>query len=89
VVDPIEQRNSEIHRRVAGALRQDPSLAGRAMAKLERTIANEGSPTDPVLLEWRDVLLMLRPHELAEFLESNSPRARRLRISSPFFGLVT
>lgn len=57
-----------------------------ARQRLERWIASEPDPV-PVLLEWRAVLMMLEPAELAEFLESATPRAERLRVSSPFFGL--
>jgi hypothetical protein len=58
-------------------------LTAEARARLEQRIAREGDPIDPVLGEWLDVLLMLDPLQLADFIESGTPRARRLRISSP------
>lgn len=46
-------------------------------------MAKEAPYVDPVLEEWLDVLLMLEPDQIASFIESNTPRARRLRISTP------
>ncbi|HEX3474248.1 MAG TPA: hypothetical protein VHT91_04355 [Kofleriaceae bacterium] len=36
-----------------------------------------------MLREWLDVLLMLDPEQIARFIESDTPRARRLRSSTP------
>jgi len=46
-------------------------------------MAQEAPYVDPVLDEWLDVLLMLDPGQVAGFIESDTPRARRLRISTP------
>lgn len=62
-------------------------MIAEARSRLERLIAREGSPADPVLGEWLDVLLMLDSPQLADFIESATPRARRLRISSPLVWL--
>ena len=43
----------------------------------------EGGP-HPALLEWQAALMTLTPSEVADFLESDTPRARRMRVSSPF-----
>lgn len=83
-VDPIEKENDELHRRIAAKIRQDPSLVAEAAAVIDKWIAADGTPTDPVLLEWEAVLDLLSPEEVADFLESDLPRARRLRVSSPF-----
>jgi hypothetical protein len=85
--DPIEDRAADTHRRIAARIRRDPDVIAEARARLEQRITREGPPTDPVLSEWRDVLLMLDPPEVADFIESASPRARRLRISSPLVWL--
>jgi hypothetical protein len=85
--DPIEARARETHRRIAERIRRAPDLLAEARARLEQRIAREGPPVDPVLSEWLDVLLMLDPPQLAEFIESTTPRARRLRISSPLIWL--
>lgn len=81
--DPIEARALQTHRRIADRLRRDPSLIAAALVRLKLRIAREGVPADPVLGEWLDALLMLAPPQLADFIESTTPRARRLRISSP------
>ncbi len=58
----------------------------RARALLDRWLSHDAHPA---LVEWKIALTMLEPDELAQFLESPTPRARRMRISSPFVGLVT
>jgi hypothetical protein len=85
--DPIEDRAAEAHRRIADRIRRDPDVLAEAKTRLERQIAREGAPADPVLCEWLDVLLMLDPPQIADFIESTTPRARRLRISSPLVWL--
>jgi hypothetical protein len=86
--DPIEGRAAEAHRRIAERIRQNPGVIAEARARLEQRIAREGGPADPVLCEWLDVLLMLDPPQVADFIESTTPRARRLRISSPLVWLA-
>ena len=83
-VDPIEERNDEAHRRVAALIRRDTGIIDEAKARLERSIASEKGPPNPVLLEWRAAFMMLDADELATFLESPTPRAKRMRISTPF-----
>jgi hypothetical protein len=63
-------------------------VLAEARARLEQRIAREGAPADPVLCEWLDALLMLDPAQLADFIESGTSRARRLRISSPLVWLA-
>lgn len=84
-VDPTELRNTEIHRRVAAEIRRDPRIIEQAAARLERWMLRDGDPPDPALVEWKTALQMLDPEQLANFLESPTPRAKRMRISSPFF----
>ena len=85
--NPTEVRSDEVHRRVAARIRQDPAIIRTASARLERWIGQSDGAPNPVLLEWRAAIRMLEPEELAGFLESTTPRARRLRVSSPFFDL--
>ena len=87
-LDPTEARNDEIHRRVAAAIRRDPQIIEQARARVERWISGDGAEPRPILLEWKQVLAMLDASELATFIESPTPRAKRLRVSGPFFGLV-
>jgi hypothetical protein len=86
--DPIDERSVELHRRIAARIRRDPSVIAETLVRLEQVIAREPAPVDPVLREWRDVLLMLDPGQLADFVESATPRARRLRSSSPLIWLA-
>jgi len=44
-----------------------------------------GDPSDPALVEWKIALTSLDARQLADFLESPTPKAKRMRISSPFF----
>ncbi len=81
--DPVELRVEEIHRRAAAAIRDSHALVGAAAQLLHRWIAREGIDPDPVLLEWKAIFDFLHPPEIADFLESPSPFARRLRSSSP------
>lgn len=86
--DPIAERALQAHRRIADRLRGDPALIAEARARLAQRIAREGAPIDPVLGEWLDLLLMLDPPQVADFIESGTPRARRLRISSPLIWIA-
>jgi len=85
-MDPNAQSSDERHLRIAQQIR-----AGNASVidDARRTLARwreRSAPLapHPVLDEWHAVLTLLRPDELATFLESTTPRARRLRSSSPF-----
>jgi hypothetical protein len=82
--DPIERDNDEIHRRVAARIRRDPSVIDLARARLDRWLARDPLPA---WLEWKTAIALLDREQLAAFLESSTPRARRMRCSSPFFGL--
>jgi len=84
-VDPTELRNDEIHVRVAAEIRHDPRLIEQAAVRLDRWLLRGGDPPDPALVEWKTALAALDPGQLADFLESPTPRAKRMRISSPFF----
>ena len=84
-VDPTEASKDEIHRRAAAEIRRDPGVIAQAAARLERWLLRSGDPPDPALVEWKIALAALDPEQLAEFLESPTPRARRMRISSPFY----
>jgi hypothetical protein len=52
-------------------------------------MAMDGEFVHPVHAEWQDILHFLHPGELADFLESRTPKADRLRQSSPFVGILT
>src|SRR5262245_19820391 len=82
----IDAENRERDRRVAGALRTNPEWVRVAQQNLRRWMDAEKRAPHPTLLEWQDLLEFLTPAELADFLESRTPKAERLRQSSPFLG---
>ena len=72
---------------LAQRLRRDLRLLRLAQANLRRWKARDGKRPRPVFLEWHRILDYLSPSEIADFLASDTPMARRLRQSSPFMGL--
>ncbi len=86
--NPTEQRDAEMHRRIAARIRREPGVIAQTKQRLLRVMAQEAPYVDPVLQEWLDVLLMLDPDQVARFIESDTPRARRLRSSTPLAWLA-
>ena len=85
----IDRRNATRDRLVAGRLRHDRRILHRARANLRRWMARDGRRVRPVFAEWSHILERLSANELADFLISDTPLARRLRQSSPFLGPLT
>ena len=83
----IDEENRNRDRRVAAALRSNRDLVQVAQDNLRRWLRLEGNKGHPTLLEWQAILDFLAPDEIADFLESRTPKAERLRQSSPFVGL--
>ena len=88
VRDPTVEKTIELHRRIVERLRQDPSLIDRAREILEQWIARAGGAALPAEQEWRDALRLLDVDDMIRFLESDTPRARRMKTSSPFPALL-
>jgi hypothetical protein len=84
----IDRRNAERDRLVARQLRYDSRILGQARANLRRWSARDLRHLRPVFGEWQRILDRLSADEIAEFLISDTPLARRLRQSSPFLGLL-
>jgi hypothetical protein len=84
----IDRRNAKRDRLVAGRLRHDRRILRQARTNLRRWMARDGKHVRPVFAEWRRILEYLSASELADFLISDTPLARRLRQSSPFMGLL-
>ena len=82
-VDPTVLDCEESHRRVIERLRADPTLIAVARNLLDRWIERAGGAL-PIHTEWQAALAMLDRDELVRFLESQTPRALRMKISSPF-----
>jgi hypothetical protein len=84
----IDRRNAERDRLVARQLRHDSRMLRQARANLRRWSARDLKHIRPVFGEWQRILDRLTTDEIAEFLISDTPLARRLRQSSPFLGLL-
>ena len=84
----IDRRNAEADRLIAARLRHNPRILRQARANLHRWMARDGKQVRPVFAEWQRILDCLSPNQLADFLISDTPLARRLRQSSPFLGLL-
>jgi hypothetical protein len=81
----IDQENRERDRRLAAMIRRHPEIIEVAKNNLAKWIALWGE-SNPAWDEWSLLLKMLTSQQLADFLESNTPKADRLRQSSPFLG---
>jgi hypothetical protein len=84
----IDRINAEEDRRIAAKLRRNPRLLSIARSTLRRWSARDGRKPRPVFREWQSILERLRVNEIADFLRSDTPMARRLRQSSPFAGVL-
>jgi len=58
---------------------------GRAVRGRYRLIESVQVSQPSAQLAWKTALAMLDAGQVADFLESRTPRAKRMRISSPFF----
>ena len=83
----IDVRNELQDRLLAQRLRRDIRLLRQAQANLRRWKARDGKRPRPAFVEWERILSRLSVSEIADFLISDTPMARRLRQSSPFMGL--
>ena len=83
----IDVENRERDRRLALLIRRRPDVVELAQRNLQSWAAYWGQLT-PAWEEWAQVLRMLSPGQIADFLESTTPKANRLRQSSPFLGVL-
>lgn len=83
----IDLRNQLQDHLLARQLRQSTRLVRQARANLRRWRAHDGNRPRQVFVEWQRILEHLSAKEIADFLVSDTPMARRLRQSSPFMGL--
>jgi len=83
----IDLKNELQDRLLARRLRRNARLLRLARANLRRWTAREGRRPRSVFVEWQRILDHLTAREIADFLISDTPMARRLRQSSPFQGL--
>lgn len=85
--EAIDAKSKRQDRSLAQQLRRDSRLLRLARANLRRWMARDGKRPRPAFVEWERILAYLSAKEIADFLASDTPMARRLRQSSPFMGL--
>ncbi|MBI3418130.1 MAG: hypothetical protein HY043_22810 [Verrucomicrobia bacterium] len=85
----IDEVNAAQDSRIAARLPRDPRVLQIARANLRRWMARDGRCPRFVFQEWRSILDRLTVIEIANFLRSDTPMARRLRQSSPFAGVLS
>ena len=73
---------------IAEQLDQDPSLLRRAERHLEFLLEQDQGPAAHDLREWQEILANYSRQRIRDFLISETPRAQRLRQSSPFFAVL-
>jgi len=88
----IEERSISLHRAVAERIRGNPELMEEAIINIQRylkqSFSDSRNPVNP-LVEWQELLENQSLEEILDFMVSDSERARRLRQSSPFAGILT
>jgi len=85
----LDKRSLAWARVLADMIREDPSLVTRAKRHVTRTLAGGAGMAERDLEEWRDLLESYSRSRLLQFLIASTPRARRLRQSSPFLAILT
>ena len=81
-----EDVSLELHRAVAERLLEDPALVERARERVAGWL-KDGSVARPYAEAWRDILA--GPVEaIARFLTDTGERARQMRQTSPFAGVL-
>lgn len=84
----IDERSLAFDRLTAAKITTNPALVERARATLHRWLATASPRARPAMLEWQTVLDGPR-EELLALLVATDERARRLRQSSPFAGVLS
>jgi len=85
----IDRINAAQDRAIASKLRRDSGVLVLARRNLSRWMAGDGPGVRSVFLEWGRILRRLTRAEIAAFLISDTPMARRLRQSTPFAGALS
>jgi hypothetical protein len=83
----LDDRALAMDRLIAGRLRSHPELVHKARATLARWLECADVSVRPALEEW-NALLCGPQQTLIEVLEGTDDRAKRLRQSSPFCGIL-
>ncbi|MGV8084475.1 MAG: hypothetical protein AB2L09_12735 [Coriobacteriia bacterium] len=83
------ERSYRMVQAVAELIRSDPSLVRRALQHTNRLLREGQGTANADISEWRQLLETYSAERLRDLLVSKSPRAERLRRSSPFFAVLT
>ncbi len=70
-------------------IRQDPTIVTRAKHHVARLLKEDAGTATQDLREWKDLLESYSTSRLLAFLTATTPRAQRLRQSSPFVAVLT
>lgn len=89
--DLIDRRSLELHRLVAGKIRQQPELMDLVREKLDRTLGESrlSESCKDALREWQTIFSLKSFEEILEILVEDSDEGQRLRQSTPFSGILT
>ena len=85
----LDERASDWSKALVSLIKNDPSLVRRARAYLDRLLKHDQGTANHDLNEWRKIMELYPRHRLLRFLESSTPRACRLRQSSPFLAVLS
>ena len=84
-----DRRALRLSEAIAALMDKDSSLTPRAVRHLERILLEEHGAASHDLREWLDILTSYSPERLKQFVVADTPRANRLRQSSPLFAVLT
>lgn len=83
-----DERAARFSSAIAEILNSDPSLIKRATRYLEFQLEDSHGSASHDLREWLDILNRYSVQRIKDFLVAETPRAKRLRQSSPFFAVL-
>jgi DNA-binding transcriptional ArsR family regulator len=84
-----DRRALDRARAVALMIKSDPSIVIRARRHVQRLLESDHGAASHDLREWAEILDTYPPERLREFVASETPRATRLRQSSPFLAVLS
>lgn len=85
----LDQRSLAWSGALVALIENDPSLIRRARTHLDLLLDRDQGTANRDLNEWRKILESYPRRRLLRFLESSTPRACRLRQSSPFLAVLS
>lgn len=83
-----DERAAQFSSAIAKILDSDPSLIKRASRYLEFLLEDSQGSASHDIREWHDILTRYSTQRIKDFLVAETPRAKRLRQSSPFFAVL-